>query len=61
MLSERKRENHKYFKKYRENHSRKMSRIQNNENIFNNMMIASDPIISNTRKLMERKKKKRID
>jgi len=49
--------NHKYFRKYRENHSRKMSRIQNNEDIFNNMMIASDPIISNSRKLMECKKK----
>jgi len=48
--------NHKYFRKYRENHSRKMSRIQNNEDIFNNMMIASDPIISNLRKLMECKK-----
>jgi len=34
-----------------------MSRIRNNENIFNNMMIASDPIISNSRKLMECKKK----
>lgn len=49
--------NHKYFRKYRENHSRKMSRIQNNEDIFNNLMIASDPIISNSRKLIEHKKK----
>lgn len=49
--------NHKYFRKYRENHSRKMSRIQNNEDIFNNLIIASDPIISNSRKCMERKKR----
>lgn len=49
--------NHKYFRKYRENHSRKMSRIQHNEDIFNNLMIASDLIISNSRKLIERKKK----
>jgi len=37
--------NHKYFRKYRENHSRKMSQIQNNEDVFNNMMVASYPII----------------
>lgn len=49
--------NHKYFRKFRENNSRKMSRIQNNEDIFNNLMIASDPIISNSRKLIERKKR----
>ncbi|XP_072749999.1 uncharacterized protein [Anoplolepis gracilipes] len=49
--------NHKYFRKYRENHSRKMSQEQNNEDIFNNLLIASDPIISNSRKLMEQKKK----
>lgn len=49
--------NHKYFRNYRDNHSRKMSRNQNNEDIFNNLLIASDPIISNSRKIMEHKKK----
>lgn len=49
--------NHKYFRKYRENHSQKMSWMQNNADIFNNLMIASNPIISNSRKLMERKKR----
>lgn len=33
-----------------------MSRIQNNEDIFNNLIV-SDPVISHSRKLMERKKR----
>lgn len=46
--------NHKCFRKYRENNSRKMSRKFNNTDIFNNLLIASDPIIS-SRKCIENK------
>lgn len=47
--------NHKCFRKYRENNSRKMSRKCNNTDIFNNLLIASDPIISSSRKFIENK------
>lgn len=40
--------NHKCFRKYRENNSRKMSQKCNNTDIFNNLLIASDPIISSS-------------
>lgn len=53
--------NHKYFRKYRENHSRKMSRKSNNEDIFRNLLIASDPIISISRQIIEREKKELCD
>lgn len=39
----------------RENNSRKMSRKFNNTDIFNNLLIASDPIISSSRKCIENK------
>lgn len=45
--------NHKCFRKYRENNSRKMSRKCNNTDILNNLLIASDPIISSARKFIE--------
>jgi len=47
--------NHKCFRKYRENNSRKMSRKYNNTDIINNLLIASDPIISSSRKFLENK------
>lgn len=47
--------NHKCFRKYRENNSRKMSRKYNNIDIINNLLIASDPIISSSRKFLENK------
>lgn len=53
--------NHKYFRKYRENNSRKMSRKSNNEDIFRHLLIASDPIISLSRKIVEREKKELCD
>ena len=40
--------NHKNFRDFRKNHSRKMSQKSDNEDIFNNLLIASDPIISST-------------
>lgn len=41
--------NHKFFRDYRENHSRKFSRESNNRDILNNLLLASDPIISSLR------------
>lgn len=41
--------NHKYFRSYREFHSRKTSRMDNNRDVFNNLLINSDPLISNLR------------
>lgn len=41
--------NHKYFRSYRELHSRKISRIDNNRDVLNNLLINSDPIISSLR------------
>jgi len=38
-----------------------MSRIQNNEDIFNNLMIVSGPVIYNSGKLMVRKKRELIE
>lgn len=41
----------KDFKKYRENYSRKCSREKCNEDIFNLMLVTSDPVITSYRKL----------
>lgn len=40
---------------YREHNSRKMSRQCNNADIFNNLLITSDPVISSSRKFIESK------
>lgn len=53
--------NHKCFRKYRENNYRKMSRKCNNIDIFNNLLIASDSIISSSRKFIENKVKNSED
>lgn len=42
-------------KKYREFHSRKCSREKSNEDIFNFLLLSSDPIISSMRKLPKKK------
>lgn len=39
----------KEFRQYRENHSRKNSRLNTNEDLVNNLLISSDPYISNLR------------
>ena len=41
--------NHKFIRDYRENYSRKISRIANNEDIIHNMLLQSDPVISSLR------------
>lgn len=53
--------NHKYFRKYRENHSRRMSRKANNEDVFRNLLIASDPIISSSIQIIKHEKKELCD
>ena len=53
--------NHKCFQNYRENHSRKMSRKSNNKDIFKNLLIASDPIISLSRQIVNKCAEKRIE
>lgn len=40
----------KEFKKYRQDYSRKMSREKTNEDIFNMLLISSDPLITSLRK-----------
>lgn len=41
---------HKDYKKFRQYYSRKTSRINTNTDIFNWMMVSSDPIVTNKRK-----------
>lgn len=41
--------NHKMFRSYRENHSRKISRQTNNEDVLKYLLLASDPLISSMR------------
>lgn len=45
----------KDIKRYREFHSRKFSRKQNMEDIFHNLLISSDPLISGMKKLSAKK------
>lgn len=40
--------NHKFIRDYRENYSRKISRVANNEDIIHNIL-QSDPVISSLR------------
>lgn len=39
----------KDFRYYRENHTRKFSRLKTNEDLVNNLLVTSDPFISNIR------------
>lgn len=41
--------NHKLLRSYRENHSRKISRVANNEDVFKYLLLASDPIVTKLR------------
>lgn len=48
----------KDFRNFREHHSRKKSRVNSNEDIFNFLLLSSDPLISAERPTMDAKKKK---
>jgi hypothetical protein len=45
----------KDLKNIRENYSRKCSRIETNENLLHGLLVSSDPVISNLRKLPPKK------
>ena len=47
----------KEFRKYREMHSRKINRAATNEDILHNLLITSDPVISNLRSKLVTKNK----
>lgn len=47
----------KDFRKYREHHSRKFSRIATNEDIMNNLILSSDPKLSYLRSKLSTRKK----
>lgn len=58
MLSEEAQEcQNKNFKKFRENFSRKCSRLKTNEDIIRRLLCTSDPYISSIRKPAQKKKK----
>lgn len=46
---------HKEYRYYREHNTRKMSRLQTNEDLMHMFLISSDPLISNIRKLPTKK------
>jgi hypothetical protein len=46
----------KDFKRIRENHTRKISRIATNEDELNYLLFSSDPVVFSYRKLMEKSK-----
>lgn len=48
----------KDFRRFREHHSRKKSRVNSNEDILNFLLLSSDPLISSVRPTMDAKKKK---
>lgn len=50
----------KEYRRYREYHSRKMSRIETNTDVFHNLLISSNPLITSLRKLKLSKKKKLV-
>lgn len=47
----------KDFKRIRQNHTRKMSRLQTNEDLIHGLLVSSDPYISSLRKVYTKKKK----
>lgn len=56
MLTEEAQEaRNKDFKKYREQYSRKCSREQSNIDVFNLLLLSSDPIITSKRQLPKKK------
>lgn len=50
----------KDFKRIREHHSRKFSRVATNEDIFNGFLISSDPYISSIRPVLRQPSKNRL-
>lgn len=50
----------KDFRRYREQHSRKRSRVNTNEDIFNFLFLSSDPLFSSLRPTLEAKQKKSL-
>lgn len=46
----------KNYKVYREHHTRKNSRLNSNEDLFHNLLISSDPVISTIRNIPSVKK-----
>lgn len=50
----------KDFRRFREHHSLKKSRVSSNEDIFNFLLLSSDPLISAVRPTMDVKKKKHL-
>ena len=52
---------HKDFKKFRAKNGRKYSRIATNEDIFNRLLLTSDPYISTFRIKSYKKKVKKLD
>lgn len=56
LLSEEAQEaRNKDIKKYREHHTRKISRVKTMEDLFNNLLVSSDPYISSLRKTYKKK------
>lgn len=47
--------NHKLFRSYRLNHARKISRCANNEDVFNSLLLASDPVVTRHRSIISSK------
>lgn len=45
----------KYIKRFREDYSRKCDRIKNMKEIFYRLLVTSDPVISSSRKLAQKK------
>jgi len=46
----------KNYKVYREHHTRKNSRLNSNEDLFHNLLISSDPVISTIQNIPSVKK-----
>lgn len=52
---------HKEVRKYRESHTRKMSRLKTNEDLLHTLLISSDPLISSYRQIHSPKKMELLD
>lgn len=50
----------KDFRKYRESHARKTSRVNNNQDILNMLLLSSDPYISSTRPVLNAARRKEL-
>lgn len=51
----------KEFRRFRENHSRKFSRVATNQDLLNSLLISSDPLITSLRKDPKRKTHKLLE